>query len=105
MSELTEHQVLLNKLNQETAKMHWLELQPFFAAGQTVFVDASLDLIDIAAQFSYDNKAVLAPLIDAGKMSVVSEAQAAAWAQTNISLWTVVIAPWVLVQPIATAEH
>lgn len=105
MSELTEHQILLNKLNQETAKMQWQELQPFFAAGQTVYVDAGLDLIEIAAEFSYDNKAFLEPLINAGKMAVVNEAQAATWAEHNINLWTVVVAPWVLVQPIITAEH
>lgn len=91
---------LLAKLNSETGKMAWQELQPFFAAGQVVFVAEGLDLIDLAAEFSLDNKAVLAPLINEGKMLVVNDALAAQLADENTLLWTVVVAPWILVQKV-----
>jgi len=46
MSEHTEdREILRAKLNQETAKAGWAELQPFFARGQTIYVAPELDLI------------------------------------------------------------
>lgn len=104
MTEHTEREALLHKLNQETGKMAWLDLQTFFAAGQVVFVEQGLDLIQIAAEFSCDNKTLLEPLIKARKMGVVKDALAQQWQADNTVLWTVVVAPWVLVQPIAAME-
>ena len=38
MADPTDSDILRAKLNQETAKADWKELQPFFARGQTVAV-------------------------------------------------------------------
>ena len=40
--------LLHDKLNLETARIHWQELQPHFARGAAVYVDSHLDLIGIA---------------------------------------------------------
>lgn len=97
---MNEREVLLNKLNSETSKIAWSELQTFFAAGQVVFLEKGLDLIAMAAEFSLDNKALLAPLIEQGKMGVVNETLAQQWLNNNQQVWAVVVAPWILVQAV-----
>lgn len=97
---MNERDVLLNKLNSETSKIPWSELQTFFAAGQVVYLEKGQDLIAIAAEFSLDNKDLLAPLIEQGKMGVMQEAQSLQWLDENQVVWAVVVAPWVLVQEV-----
>ena len=80
--------------------MPWSELQKFFANGSAVFVDASLDLINIAADIALDNTSQLSSLMQEGKVYVVDVARAEQWAAEDAILWAVVVAPWVLVQPI-----
>lgn len=100
MSEHTENrEVLKAKLNQETAKAGWQELQPFFARGQTVYVAAELDLIEVALAFSEDQAEQIALWRDKGQVDKVSDSQAGQWFETDQTLWTVVVMPWVLVQP------
>ena len=79
--------LLHDKLNLETARIHWQELQPHFARGAAVYVDSHLDLIGIAK------------LMQQGQFGVVSEAQARQFLADNQAMWAVVVAPWVLVQP------
>ena len=45
------------QINLETAKIHWHELQRFFASGNAIAVDPSLDLTHVAAQIVADNAA------------------------------------------------
>ena len=91
--------VLKAKLNQETAKASWQELQPFFARGQLVAVASELDLIEVAVAFSQDQSTQLAQWREAGLVDKVTDQQAAQWHDAAESLWTVVVMPWVLVQP------
>lgn len=97
---MNERDVLLNKLNSETSKIPWSELQTFFAAGQVVFLEQGVDLIEIAAEFSLDNKERLAPLIEHGTMAIMQEAQSLRWLEEKQIVWAVVVAPWVLVQAV-----
>ncbi len=91
---------LMQKLNAETSKMYWSELERFFANGTAVFIEPSLDLIEAAAEMSLDNKTVIAAWMAEKKLGLVEEQQAAQWAAENALLWASVVAPWVLVQPI-----
>jgi hypothetical protein len=90
--------VLRAKLNSETAKMAWSELQRFFAAGKTLYVASDLDLIDVAFAFQQDNTGQVADWLQQEKVSPVSDTQARGWLDQNCSLWAVVVKPWVLVQ-------
>ena len=102
MSEQPENkQQIMARLNAETSKISWKEMQTFFASGNVVFVDSSLDLVDIASEFSLDNKEVFESLIGCGKVGVVSDQQAQQWFDSDATVWAVVVAPWVLVQPVA----
>ena len=42
------------KINSETAKIPWKELQRFFAGGNTLLVATELDLVDVACAFHQD---------------------------------------------------
>lgn len=91
------------KLNTETARIAWSELQPHFARGAAVYVAPDLDLIEIARYVADDAAAKLQPLMAAGKFGVISEDQARAFYADNQEMWAVVVAPWVLVQPVVEA--
>ena len=100
MSEQAEQREILKaKLNQETAKASWQELQPFFARGQTVYVAPEQDLIEVALAFSEDEAEMIALWRDKAQVDKVTDEQAAAWFAADKGLWTVVLPPWVLVQP------
>ena len=90
----------MQELNRETAKIAWSEMQRFFARGVTVFVDEEMDLLDTAAELSLDNKAALENWMRQGKVAPVNDEQAKLWLEHDTLVWAVVIAPWVLVQPI-----
>jgi len=88
------------KLNRETGKIGWLELEKHFASGNLVYVSPELDLIEVAYQVSVDNKAVVEPWINAQQLAPATDAQAVQWHEENTELWAVVVAPLVLVQPV-----
>lgn len=96
---------LEQKINLETAKIRWHELQRFFASGNAIAVDASLDLTQVAAQIAADNAAQIKQWMDAGLVDVVKDSQALQWYEADSEVWAVVIKPWVLVQPITPNVH
>jgi len=89
---------IIKMLNTETGKISWEELQPHFARGVVIQVDNTLDLLDVATEFIKDNKDQVGDWLESGKVDKVSDIQAKAWARENPVLWSVVAAPWVLVQ-------
>lgn len=93
--------LLNDKLNLETARISWSELQPHFARGAAVYVSADLDLIQTARLMADDDAAALGELMEQGRFGVVSEEQARRFLAANQAMWAVVVAPWVLVQPCA----
>lgn len=58
VSKITEpaNQELIARLNSETAKIGWHELQKHYAAGNVVAVSDSADLIAVALAFHQDNR-------------------------------------------------
>jgi len=95
MSDADEKRV---KINLETARINWHELQTFFAKGQVIFVDDSLDLVQAAYEVSEDNGQQIKTWMDAGLLGQVSDEQAGRWFEQKRDLWAVVVRPWVLVQ-------
>ena len=93
-------EVLRAKINQETAKIPWKELQRFFAQGRVVFVSSKLDLVEVAAGASEDRSAELESWMSESKIAAVTDEQARRWFEIDALLWTVVVKPWVLVQEI-----
>ena len=98
MSSAESPEELKAKLNLETSRIHWHELQTYYARGQVVRVAPELDLLNVAPQLSADNKAQFEHWLSAGQVGEVSPDLARAWYDRKAELWAVVIAPWVLVQ-------
>ena len=86
------------KINGEIAKMPWLELQRFFAAGTVMWISPSLDLLNVAYALHQDDIDQVKIWTDDQQLAAVSDDQAKCWVKTDSSLWTVVVKPWVLVQ-------
>ena len=86
------------RLNLETAQIGWDELQRFYAGGSLVVVDASLDLVEVAAGFVEDKSEYIAGLMEAGHVRKAVDDDARRWQAEQRSFWAVVAAPFVLVQ-------
>jgi len=89
---------LLQKLHSETAQISWIELQRFFAQGVVINVDSSLDLVEVAMMFAEDESNKLKPLLESKKVEPPTNQQAITWYESEAVLWSVVVAPYVLVQ-------
>ncbi|EXJ17078.1 DUF2288 domain-containing protein [Imhoffiella purpurea] len=86
------------KLNQETARIAWTELQRFFAQGTVIWVSADLDLVEMGQRFTRDDAQGVAAEMERGAIARVGDDQARAWLQADASLWALVVRPWILVQ-------
>ncbi len=93
---------LASELVLETAQIRWHELQRFFASGNAIAVDESLDLIQVATEITKDNAVQVKAWMDAGLVDTVKDTQAAEWYEQDALVWALVIKPWVLVQPLKT---
>lgn len=91
-------EIFRTKVNMETSRIAWKELQRFFASGAAIFVSAELDLVEVALQFSLDNKVQVDRWLLKKKVGKVSDDQARAWFEADAEMWAVVVSPWVLVQ-------
>ncbi|HEY6094905.1 MAG TPA: DUF2288 domain-containing protein [Gallionellaceae bacterium] len=86
------------KVNLETSRISWKELQRHFASGSVVTVSNKLDLVEVAYQMSQDNKEQVAQWLADGLIGRTTDEEAAAWYEADADMWAVVISPWVLVQ-------
>lgn len=102
MTSTATYRLLHDRLNRETARLHWHELLPHFASGNVVVVDASLDLIDVAVRMSLDEAAQIKQWMECDLFGRVSDVQASHWLNEDPALWTVIVKPWILVQPAKT---
>ena len=83
---------------QQTARIHWHELQTYYAHGSVIAVSARLNLVEVAVQLGMDNTELFQRWIADGDVGGVTDEQALLWYEDNPLLWAVVAAPWVLVQ-------
>ena len=93
-----EHELERAKIVSETAKIPWLELQRFFAAGKVLLVAEELDLVDVAHALQRDDIEQVRSWSESKQIDPVSDDQAKDWVASDALLWAVVIKPWVLVQ-------
>lgn len=101
MTAKTLHEIHRTKINLETSRIAWKELQRFFASGAAIAVDSGLDLVEVAFQISEDNAAQVSEWMQSGRVARVSDVQAQAWFEADAEVWAVVVRPYVLVQPAA----
>lgn len=94
----------LEKLHSETAKIAWLELQRFFAQGAVLWLSSDLDLVKTAVLLAEDKSAQVQQLLESKQLAPPSNQQARKWVDADAQLWSVVVAPFVLVQEIETSK-
>jgi len=92
------------ELNAETSKISWKELEVFFANGTVIYVSSDLDLIDVALDFYLDNKLKVQRWMADNLVNKANDKQALAWLNDDVMLWSVVVKPWVLVQPLRESD-
>ena len=98
MTYLTDKDNLITRLNSETAKISWYELQTHYAAGNLLCVAADGDLIKVAVALTEDNSQQIKQWLEDYSVAAVTDLQALAWHESNSTLWALVIPPFVLVQ-------
>ncbi len=96
---------LRTRLNGETARIRWPELERHFARGVVVAVAPELDLIDVAVAMANDDTATVAPWLASGQVAHPSAEQAQQWVARQPLFWAVVVAPWVLIQENVVEER
>ncbi|MBX2837947.1 MAG: DUF2288 domain-containing protein [Gammaproteobacteria bacterium] len=92
--ELDQH----TKLNLETGILAWSELVRFFARGVVIKVEPGVDLVEAAQCLANDDVALLQEWIDAKKVARATDDDARDWTKREPEFWSIVAAPWVLVQ-------
>ena len=97
---MNDNTLLHAKLNLETAPIAWTELQRFFATGVVFRVDNSIDMVEVAVHISNDDRAKVEQLLGSGQLARVSDEFALKWFETDATLWSVVVKPYILVQEI-----
>ena len=97
--DVTQQELIRGKLNSETAKIPWKELQRYFAGGYTLQVSEQLDLIEVAYQMQQDNAQQIEEWMQQQLIQQVGNKQARQWFNDDAMLWACVIKPWVLIQP------
>ena len=98
------------KVNSETARLAWSELEKHFAQGNVVWVANELDLVEVAVRISHDDKATITQWMVDGKVAKVSDQQALDWQAldwqaADAALWAVVVSPFILVQQEKPTKH
>ncbi|CAA0089763.1 Uncharacterised protein [Zhongshania aliphaticivorans] len=94
----SESSELLIKLNRETSKILWKDLQRFYAQGAVLVVAPGVDLVATAASVANDEAEEISALMKNEKLIKATEYIATTWLAENCEVWAVVVAPWVLVQ-------
>jgi len=97
-ASLQSDEELRAHLHGETSKLPWTELEKHFARGVVFKVAKGIDILDVALVIARDDKDTLKIWIDNKEVLAVEVEDAQKWHDTSASLWSVVVAPFVLVQ-------
>jgi len=89
---------LEQKLNMETAKLCWKELEIFFAKGNLLQIALGEDLIAVAKLISANDQSAIETLILDKKIEFATPEWIKNNCEPTTELWTVVVAPYVLCQ-------
>ena len=101
MSDPSE--ILRAKLNLETARLAWPELERHFARGVVVRVRPGFDLIEAALAVAENRVAEVQRWLADGTLAKPDTDDAERWHAAQQVFWGVVVAPFVIVQETAEA--
>lgn len=96
--------ILRAKLNLETARLAWPELERHFARGVIVAVKPGFDLVEAALAVAENRAADVQKWLADGTFVQPGLEDAQRWHAARQVFWGVVIAPFVLVQEISAGN-
>ncbi|MHC6224393.1 DUF2288 domain-containing protein [Pseudomonas sp. X10] len=89
---------LYAKLLGETAIIEWKALERFWAKGDLIWVDPSLDLIEVAQAMAENRSETFANWRNAGTVGPVTAEQALDLQGRDPEIWAVVVSPFIVIQ-------
>lgn len=89
---------LETRLNGQTAKIRWHELQRYFARGVVREVAPGEDLIAVGKAIIDNDTERVQQWLASQVLTVPDDAQALRWVVDDPEFWALVVAPWVLIQ-------
>jgi len=99
-AELAEESLTTEqRLNLETGKLSWKDLELFFAKGNLIRVEKSSDLIEVAALIADNKHHEIEGLIANRQIEFMTPGWVKENCERNTAFWTVVVAPYVVCQP------
>lgn len=98
-ADATSQDEIKAKLLGETARCPFSELQRFFAQGSLLRVELGVDLMDVGVALALDDTEKFQQWMAAGQVASLEDGVAASWMEEDTELWTMVVRPWILVQP------
>ncbi|MDV9032027.1 DUF2288 domain-containing protein [Pseudomonas sp. RAC1] len=102
---MTDHtSTLYAKLLGETAIIEWSALERFWAKGDLIWVDPTLDLIAVAQAMAENRSDLVAAWREQGAVAAVDAEQALDMQTRNPQIWAVVVSPFILIQ-VKSAEN
>lgn len=104
-SQTPEQTETFQKLLRETGKIDWHSLAPHFGGGDLVLVQRELDLVHVAYSFAEDERDTVAQWLTEGRVARVEAHQVSQWDKEDPQFWAVVVAPWVLIQPVSPSVN
>lgn len=96
--EVEQAKLQYARINMETAKISWKDLERFFAGGRLISVIETIDMIRVAQLMEADDVNAIQTMIEKREIERLTDEQAKIWADANPDLWAVVVKPWILVQ-------
>ncbi|MGK0149288.1 DUF2288 domain-containing protein [Pseudomonas putida] len=95
---------LYAKLLGETAIIEWKALERFWAKGDLIWVDPSLDLIAVAEAMAENRSEIFAKWRSDGTIGPVTAEQAHDLQSRDPEIWAVVVSPFIVIQVKRPAE-
>lgn len=94
----TPSDILRAKLNLDTARLAWPELERHFARGVVLLAMPGSDLVDTALAMAENRVADIERRLADGTLVRADMEHAQRWHEAQQVFWAVVVAPWVVVQ-------
>ena len=89
---------LYAKLLGETAIIEWKALERFWAKGDLIWVEPSLDLIEVASAMAENRSETFDKWRNDGTVVPVTAEQALDLSSTDAAIWAVVVSPFIVIQ-------
>jgi len=93
-----------DKLDKYTGEVDWLYLKPHWEAGVLLYVDPSIDLLEVGDALAADDTDKVQDWLTRADLLKPGELHAQQWEQGEESFRAMVVSPFVLMQPLPSSS-